>query len=120
MERDTTDGESYIINVDLHFLHGWVPSGGFIIHEEAVFDRATADRTECSTGGRLDANELSDGINPLLVRGVANDIDVLHHDVRSASSFKGTMYLGDLDGRPALRADLLIEIVLVFGLAHFH
>jgi hypothetical protein len=120
MEQDTTDGELYIINVGLHFLHVWVPSGGFIIHEEAVFDRATADWTECSTGGRLDANELSDDISPLLVRGVTNDIDVLHHDVRSASSFKGTIYLGDLDGRPALRVDLLIEIVLVFRLAHSH
>jgi len=59
-----------------------------------VFDRATADWTECGTGGRLDANDLSDGTSPLLVRGVANDIDALHHDVRPASSFKGTIYWG--------------------------
>ena len=29
-------------------------------------------------------------------------------------------YIGDLDGRPALRVDLLIEIALVFRLAHCH
>ena len=104
-----TNGELYIINIGLHFLQGWVPSRGSIIYKEAVFDRATADWTKCGTRGRLDAYELSDGIGPLLVRGVANDIDVLHDDVRSASGFKGTIYLRDLNGRPALRIYLLIE-----------
>ena len=85
-----------------------------------MFDKAAADWTECSTRGRLDAYELSDGISPLLVRGVANDIDVLHDDVGLASGFKGTIYLGDLDGRPALRRDLLIKIALGFRLTHCH
>jgi len=85
-----------------------------------VFDKATADWTKCSTGGRLDANDLSDGISSLLVRGVANDIDVFHHDVCPASSFKGTIYIGDLDRHPALRVDLLIEIALAIRLAHCH
>ena len=85
-----------------------------------MFDRAIADWIECSTGGRLDAYELSDDISPLLVRGVANDIDVLHDDVRSASGFKGTIYLRDLDGRPALRMDPLIEIALVLRLTRCH
>jgi hypothetical protein len=85
-----------------------------------VFDRATADRTKCSTGGRLDTHELSDNISPFLVQGVANDIDVLHNNVCSAFGFKGMIYLGDLEGRASLRIDLLIEILLVFCLARCH
>jgi hypothetical protein len=33
-------------------------------------------------------------------------MDVLYDDVRSASGFKGTIYLGDLHGRAGLRIDL--------------
>ena len=51
---------------------------------------------------------------------MANDINVLHDDVRSASAFQGTRYLGDLDGRAAQRMDLLMEIVLGFRLARCH
>jgi hypothetical protein len=82
-----------------------------------VLDSATADRTEYSIGGRLDTHELSNNISPLLVRGVVNNIDVFHNDICSASSYKGTIYLRDLEGYVALRLDLLIEILLVFRLA---
>jgi hypothetical protein len=90
---------------------------GFTLHEEVVFDRTTTDRAESSTGWRLNTHELSDDISSLLVRGVASDIDVLHNDIRLASGFEGTIYLGDLEGRASLRIDLLIEILLGFRLA---
>jgi hypothetical protein len=88
--------------------------GGCTIRE-AVFDRTTADRAKYGTGRRLDTHEPSDNISLLLVRGVANNIDVLHNDICSASGLKGTIHLGDLEGRASLRLDFLIEIPLVFA-----
>ena len=120
MQRDMTKGEPYVIDIGLYFIYGRVRPRGFIIRKEAVSNSATADQTECSTGGRLDTYKLSDSISPLLVRGIAHDIDVLYDDVRLVSSRKGTIYLRDLDGRAALRIDLLIEIVLGFRLAYCH
>src|ERR1700729_3526178 len=62
--------------------------------------------------GRLYTHEPSDSISPFIIRSVTNDIDVFHDDARSASGFKGMIYLGDLDGRAGLRVDLLVQIIL--------